>query len=575
MRVACLLIADFPLQALCRAEPSLAEAPLLVASGPSPRDLVLAVAAPAAAAGVRPGMTVAQARQRAPRTVVRVAPPEVLAAASEALGDVAASCSPRVKRLQPGEVLLDVGGLLPRFGSEGRIAHELLRAAHRVGLEGRVGIAGSVGVARIAARLAHSRLGSSRSLPPVPCSPPPVPCRSLSPDHDPIDYTSPYLWRQPPLPQLADALARPSPAGGAPAGSGSGPGAQHTDTCIVPAGAERQFLASLPVALLEPSPATAARLACWGIRQVGELAALPRQEVVLRLGSEGLDLHRLACGEEGEPFIPDPLQEALKETVVTEHPLVELEMLLFVLHGVLSRLAARLDLRGEGFAEVLLELRLEGGERCETRAKLVAPTREVAAVLALLRLQLEARPPGAPVEGVAALVTPGKVRLLQDSLFGPPQPAPGKLAQTLARLAALVGTERVGAPAVPDTHRPGAWRVVPFAPAREEGRRRGEGLPDPAPRPPDPALHAPVLRAFRLPRAARVVTAGARPVVVQVDRLGGAVVGCAGPYRFRGEWWTESPFARDDFDVATADGTLWRIHFDRLQRRWFADGVYD
>ena len=562
MRVACLLIADFPLQALCRAEPSLVEAPLLVASGPSPRDLLLAVADTAAAAGVRPGMTVAQARQRAPHTVVRVTPPAVLAAASEALGDVAASFSPRVKRLHPGEVLLDVGGLLPRFGSEERLAGELLRACRRVGLEGRVGVAGSIGTARIAARLAHS---PSTALPfssPLPPSPSPAHgCGSP-------DSTGRYLWRHAPLPLLAEALAKPRPGGGTFAGSERSPIAAGSDTCIVPPGAERHFVAPLPVTLLEPSPATAARLTCWGIRQVGELAALPREEVVLRLGSEGLSLHRIACGEEGEPFIPDPLQEVLKETVVTEHPLVELEMLLFVLHGVLSRLAARLDLRGEGFAEVLLELHLEGGERFETRAKLVAPTREVAAVLALLRLQLEARPPGAPVEGVAALVTPGKVRLVQGSLFGPPLPAPGKLAQTLVRLAALVGAERVGAPAVPDTHRPGAWSTVPFAPARGEGRGE-EGNSTGAGRP------APVLRAFRCPRAARVVTAGARPVVVQVDQLGGAVVGCAGPYRFRGEWWTDSPFARDDFDVATADGTLLRIHFDRLQRRWFADGVYD
>jgi protein ImuB len=356
--------------------------------------------------------------------------------------------------------------------------------------------------------------------------------------------------------------------------------------CVVRAGDEALFVAPLPLALLEPPPEATARLACWGIHRAGELAALPRLEVALRLGEEGVRLHRLACGETAGEFIPDPLRETLKEAVVVEHPLVDLEMFLFVLHGVLSRLADRLDLRGEGFAELLLDLHLEGGKRLEARTKMVAPTREVAAVLALVRLQLEARPPGAPVEGITAIVTPGKVRLSQGSLFGPSLPAPGKLARTLARLTALVGPERVGAALVPDTHRPGAWGVVPFAPGQcgereegrgERGRARGERgkIPDPGPRTPDPGLRAPVLRAFRLPREARVVTAGERPVVVRVDRLGGAVVGCAGPYRFIGEWWTESPLARDDFDVATADGALLRVHFDRLQRTWFADGVYD
>ena len=37
----------------------------------------------------------------------------------------------------------------------------------------------------------------------------------------------------------------------------------------------------------------------------------------------------------------------------------------------------------------------------------------------------------------------------------------------------------------------------------------------------------------------------------------------------------DEPFAREDFDIATTDGSLLRVYFDRLERRWFADGVYD
>jgi hypothetical protein len=84
-----------------------------------------------------------------------------------------------------------------------------------------------------------------------------------------------------------------------------------------------------------------------------------------------------------------------------------------------------------------------------------------------------------------------------------------------------------------------------------------------------------VLRAFRPPRAAKVDAVDGRPVVVWVEALGGIVVGWAGPYRFVGEWWGDEPFAREDFDVATTDGSLLRVYFDRLERRWFADGVYD
>ena len=417
-------------------------------------------------------------------------------------------------------------------------------------------------------------------------------------------------------------------------------------------------MAPLSLEVLEPAPDLEAMLARWGLTTAGELARLPRREVGLRLGPEGVTLHRLASGEETGAFVPDPLHEVLREGVVLDDPLGMLEPFLFVANGIFARLTRRLELRGEGFAEVLIELRLEGGERREYRLKLVAPTRDVPAVLALARLQLEAHPPGAPVEGVAVLVTPGRVRFSQGSLFGPPLPAPGKLSTTLARLAALVGPDRVGAPAVPDTHRPGAWAVAPFglpesnttaegrrsggaggkrqfegskvrrfagsaaAGKREEGKGQREGeeagsqvrrlegsegaegqenesralgscssapLPlcsavvtkpatppaSPAPGPRPPATPHPILRAFRPPRAARVDAVNGRPVVVWVEALGGIVVGWAGPYRFLGEWWGDGPFAREDFDVATTDGSLLRVYFDRLERRWFADGVYD
>ena len=315
-------------------------------------------------------------------------------------------------------------------------------------------------------------------------------------------------------------------------------------------------------------------LARWGLATAGELARLARREVGLRLGPAGVALHRLACGEETDAFLPDPLREVLREGVELDDPIGALEPFLFVTSGLLARLAQRLELRGEGFAGVLLELRLEGAGRRELPLALTSPTRDVPAVLALARLQLEAHPPGAPVEGVTALVTPGRVRLAQGSLFGPAMPAPGKLSTTLARLAALVGPERVGAPAVPDTHRPGAFAVRPFTLSADRGPSSTPlVLPATGHRP--RATSHPVLRAFRPPREARVDAVDGRPVVVWVEALGGIVAAWAGPYRFAGDWWGGERFARDDFDVATTDGSLLRVHFDRLARRWFADGIYD
>jgi protein ImuB len=549
MRLAALRVPDFPLQALRRSYPELGEAPLAVAAGPSPRDAVVAIAAEAAELGVKPGMTAAQARQVAPAVLLRVTHAEVAAAADEALADVAGGLSPHIKRSCLGEVVLDVSGLRLRWGGEDAVANELLRRCHRVSLAAQVGIAGSVGVAVVASR----------------CG----------------------------------------------------------DAVVVPASSERTFLAPLPLALLAPAPELAAALWRWGIASVGALAALPRAEVMLRLGEAGVALHRLASGEEGASFIPDPARELLREGVVLEHPIGALEPFLFTLHGLLSRLGGRLELRGAGFAELLLELQLEGGGSREYRIALTAPTREEGAVLAMARLQLEATPPGAAVEEIVAQATPGRVRLVQGSLFTPPLPAPGKLAATMARLGALVGPDRVGAPSIPDTHRPAVAALAPFAPAEGRGpwpvARGPKKHRDlwPVTRDPenlsghpgregvtthDPQLmvrasrsagdggeratvssdratgHGPratVLRAFRPARPAQVTLASGRPVVVLTEGCGGLVVGWAGPYRFVGEWWQDRPFARDDYDVATSDGAVLRLYYDRLERRWLVDGVYD
>jgi len=102
------------------------------------------------------------------------------------------------------------------------------------------------------------------------------------------------------------------------------------------------------------------------------------------------------------------------------------------------------------------------------------------------------------------------------------------------------------------------------------------------------------IRRFRLPIAAHVMVKEGRPVRVTTERRGlrGGVVGeAAGPWRTSGEWWrrggrngerrtengerTTEPFDRDEWDLALADGGLYRVFQDRGTGRWFVDGIID
>ena len=81
------------------------------------------------------------------------------------------------------------------------------------------------------------------------------------------------------------------------------------------------------------------------------------------------------------------------------------------------------------------------------------------------------------------------------------------------------------------------------------------------------------LRAIRPPRSARVQMASGQPVHVQAEGVRGHVVSSAGPWRTSGDWWTNDPWARDEWDIALSDGTLYRIYSE--QGRWFVEGSYD
>jgi protein ImuB len=159
-RVACLLVAAFPLAALVRANPDLRDMPLLALTrehAPLTAELC-AVSERARAARVRVGMTVAQAQSLAPGLIVMRRCAAAERSAADALLEVAHSLSPAVEAGTPGCVWLDVEGLERLYGAEEEIARALLRRAARVGLEASVGIASGKEIAYLAARRGKTRV---------------------------------------------------------------------------------------------------------------------------------------------------------------------------------------------------------------------------------------------------------------------------------------------------------------------------------------------------------------------------------------------------------------------------------
>jgi protein ImuB len=352
---------------------------------------------------------------------------------------------------------------------------------------------------------------------------------------------------------------------------------------VVPAGGARAFLAPVPVSLLTEDLALRDAFRRWGTRTAAQVAALPAPAVALRLGPAGAQVARLARGQDDEPFFPLLPTDALEEAIELDYAIAELEPLAFVLRGLIDRALARLAGRSLACAGLTVRLALDPRGLDVRTVPIAAPTREAATLVQLLRLDLARRPPAEPVVGARLIALPARVRATQLDILRPAGPAPDRLAATLARLAALVGPENVGAPVAVDTWREEAVAVAPFelfeatrAPRGKTSAATGaRGEASGGAREPTLAI-----RRMRPPQEIEVLMGRGGPTALRGRDTTARVLVAAGPYRASGEWWRDpeeegGAWSRDYWDVHASDGAVYRVHQDRRDGRWFLDGYYD
>ena len=217
---------------------------------------------------------------------------------------------------------------------------------------------------------------------------------------------------------------------------------------------------------------------------MGDLGRYPSGELSARLGQAGLRWQRWARGEEIRPLVPAGVAEQFEASLDLEWPIDGLEPLSFVLARLLDPLCERLERSDRGAVILRVTLTLvtfasarsamagprhnlgEGGrERHERVIELPAPMRDARVLRTLALLDLESNPPPAAIDRVTVEVDVTEGRVLQFGLFARALPS-DKLATLLARLGALMGSDRVGAPSLVDTYRPGAFAMAKFDPPR-------------------------------------------------------------------------------------------------------------
>ena len=333
---------------------------------------------------------------------------------------------------------------------------------------------------------------------------------------------------------------------------------------IVAPGEEASFLAPLPLARLSPALEAADMLQRFGLTSIGDLARLPENEIASRLGEIGRDLHFAARGIDPRPLIPRSLPPEFREGMELEWPLVSLEPFLFIANAALDRLSKRMEFQGFACKRIEVTLALEPDGYDARGIDLPAPTRDVKTILTLIRLDLEKRPPGAPVVGFTFVAQPDRPRRAQLSLFGPAALSPEKVATTIARLVSMLGQGRVGIPMTVDGHLPERHAVGDFAPPPPPDEKRA----------PKRARGLLALRTFRPPVAVDVITRDEKIAAIAGD-ISGDVGLCSGPWKVEQGWWSERPHVREYWDVELTRGGVYRVYRDEAANGWFIDARYD
>lgn len=309
----------------------------------------------------------------------------------------------------------------------------------------------------------------------------------------------------------------------------------------------------------------------WGIRTLGAFAAIAGPEVFERLGDRGLQWQALARGVDARPLVPWVDEVPFEAALELEWPIEGLEPLSFVLARLFEPLSERLEQADRGAAVIHTSLRLTTKRVHARTLPLPAPMRDAKTLRTLVLLDLETHPPDAPIDTVRVCIEPTPGRVLQWTLLERAQPAPEQVSTLIARLGALMGDTHVGSPRLVDTWKPGAFEMTAFqvqggTGSEVQGFEAKGTLPN-------------ALRRLRFPIPTRVTVQEGRPVRVSTDRQGfssGAIAQAAGPWRTSGEWWQDGQaWDRDEWDVAMADGTIYRLVVERGVGQWFLEGVID
>jgi len=316
----------------------------------------------------------------------------------------------------------------------------------------------------------------------------------------------------------------------------------------------------------------------WGIHTVGQLAALDKEQLGTRLGPEAIRMWERANGRSNRLLKLIQPPESFEESFEFEREIETAEPLLFMLRRFLDQLAVRLAAIYLVAKELTLRITFDNKQIHERVFKIPQPTNDVDLLFRMLHTHLENFRSEHPIVAVALSAEPVKPAAEQFGLFETTLRNPHQLSETLARLTALLGSDRIGTPVLEETHRPDAFRMQPFSwavvsassvIARTQKDVSSGETPDAL-----RTVHTTAaLRRFRPAISASVLQDEDIPAHVRSAEISGKIIEQRGPYLISGNWWDEKSWRRAEWDLQLQNAELVRCH--KSEGTWKLDGIYD
>jgi DNA polymerase-4 len=195
---------------------------------------------------------------------------------------------------------------------------------------------------------------------------------------------------------------------------------------VIQPGEEREVLDPLPVGVIYGvGPRTAKRLAALGVRTVRDLAALPREQVLVRFGASGAWIHDLAHGLDVRRVTPRRDEKSFSQERTFREDVSDREWLKKRLLEFSEELAFRLRSHGLKARTVTLKARYWNFKTLTRTQTLDVATNLGVRVYASARELLERVPAGAlrllglQVSGLEDVRTPAQAQLFLNSTLFP------------------------------------------------------------------------------------------------------------------------------------------------------------